>query len=229
MIEPTAPSAPPRALKPQPRKCPARRRALRLRPVVGWSFARLGLDGGMLLAAALASSLGSQAAGRRRARRLARALRRPGRRSLRRPRHVPAAPPRRHPGRSPRRRDLDVARGHGRVTLRALTTDPVTSRLRASDRGRSRRSTSPPAGSRSTGPRSRRAGMARSPADAHRRRRPHRPPDRQAPASQPELGLKPIGFLDKDPMAAATARSGSRCSAPAGTSSASSPTTTSSR
>ncbi len=64
MIEPTSTSAPPRALKPLPLEAvPGRRGALRRRPVVGWSLARLGLDGGMLLAAALASSLGSRAAG----------------------------------------------------------------------------------------------------------------------------------------------------------------------
>jgi exopolysaccharide biosynthesis polyprenyl glycosylphosphotransferase len=64
MIEPTATSAPPRARKPQPLEAvPARRPAPRVRPEVAWSLARLGLDGGMLLAAALASSLGSRAAG----------------------------------------------------------------------------------------------------------------------------------------------------------------------
>ena len=64
MIEPTATSAPPRALKPQPLEAvPARRPAPRVRPEVAWSLARLALDGGMLLVAALASSLGSRAAG----------------------------------------------------------------------------------------------------------------------------------------------------------------------
>jgi exopolysaccharide biosynthesis polyprenyl glycosylphosphotransferase len=64
MIEPTATSAPPRALKPQPLEAvPARRPGSRVRPEVAWALARLGLDGGMLLAAALASSLGSKAAG----------------------------------------------------------------------------------------------------------------------------------------------------------------------
>ncbi len=64
MIEPTAPSAPPRALKPQPLEAvPAYRPAPRVRPEVAWSLARLALDGGMLLAAVLASSLGSRAAG----------------------------------------------------------------------------------------------------------------------------------------------------------------------
>jgi exopolysaccharide biosynthesis polyprenyl glycosylphosphotransferase len=64
MIEPTATSAPTRARKPQPLEAvPAYRPAPRVRPEVAWSLARLALDGGMLLAAALASSLGSQAAG----------------------------------------------------------------------------------------------------------------------------------------------------------------------
>jgi exopolysaccharide biosynthesis polyprenyl glycosylphosphotransferase len=64
MIEPTATSAPTRALKPQPLEAvPAYRPAPRVRPEVAWSLARLALDGGMLLAAALASSLGSRAAG----------------------------------------------------------------------------------------------------------------------------------------------------------------------
>ena len=58
MIEPTAPSAPPRALKPQPLEAvPAYRPAPRVRPEVAWSLARLALDCGMLLAAVLASSL----------------------------------------------------------------------------------------------------------------------------------------------------------------------------
>jgi exopolysaccharide biosynthesis polyprenyl glycosylphosphotransferase len=42
---------------------PAYRPAPRVRPEVAWSLARLALDGGMLLAAAVASSLGSRAAG----------------------------------------------------------------------------------------------------------------------------------------------------------------------
>jgi exopolysaccharide biosynthesis polyprenyl glycosylphosphotransferase len=64
MIEPTSTSAPPRALRPQPLEAaPLRRSAPRLRPEVAWSLARLALDGGMLLAAVLASSLGSRAAG----------------------------------------------------------------------------------------------------------------------------------------------------------------------
>jgi exopolysaccharide biosynthesis polyprenyl glycosylphosphotransferase len=64
MIEPTSTSAPPRALKPQPLEAVrSRQSAPRIRPDVAWSLARLALDGGMLLAAGLASSLGSQAAG----------------------------------------------------------------------------------------------------------------------------------------------------------------------
>jgi exopolysaccharide biosynthesis polyprenyl glycosylphosphotransferase len=63
MIEPTATSPPPRALSPQPLEAvPARRLATRMRPEAAWSLARLALDSGMLLAAALAASLGSQAA-----------------------------------------------------------------------------------------------------------------------------------------------------------------------
>lgn len=64
MIEPTATSAPPRALSPQPLEAVSRRRsAKRMRPEVAWALARLALDGGMLLAAVLASSLGSRAVG----------------------------------------------------------------------------------------------------------------------------------------------------------------------
>ena len=64
MIEPTATSAPPRALKPQPLEAvPHRRTASRIGPDLGGSLARLALDGGMLLAAVLASSLGSRAVG----------------------------------------------------------------------------------------------------------------------------------------------------------------------
>ena len=64
MIEPTTTSAPPRALKPQPLDAVRlRSRAPLVPPEVAWSLARLALDGGMLLAAVLASSLGSRAAG----------------------------------------------------------------------------------------------------------------------------------------------------------------------
>ncbi|HET9322310.1 MAG TPA: sugar transferase [Gaiellaceae bacterium] len=64
MIEPTATTAPARRLPgpaAEPLSRPDRRRS-RLRPDTGWVLARLSLDAGMLLAASVAASLGSRAA-----------------------------------------------------------------------------------------------------------------------------------------------------------------------
>ena len=206
MIDPTAPSAPPRALKPQPLEAvPARRRALRLRPVVGWSLARLGLDGGMLLAAALASSLGSQAAG------------------------VDAAPvgwlalfgvlvvaafgvrgmyrPRLRADILDDLRDVVTSTSLAAMavlTLRALTTEPVDLSAQ-SLRPWAFATVYLAAG---------RVALHWSQVQARRRGESLRPTlivgagrigrlMAKRLQSQPELGLRPIGFLDRDPMAAA--------------------------
>jgi exopolysaccharide biosynthesis polyprenyl glycosylphosphotransferase len=64
MIEPTATSASPRALSPQPPdRVSLRRRALGMQPEVAWTIARLGLDTAMLVVAAVAATIGSHAAG----------------------------------------------------------------------------------------------------------------------------------------------------------------------
>jgi exopolysaccharide biosynthesis polyprenyl glycosylphosphotransferase len=61
VIDPTVTTAPPRELA-GPAAEPLSRRRSRLRPDTAWALARLSLDSGMLLAASLAASLGSRSA-----------------------------------------------------------------------------------------------------------------------------------------------------------------------